>query len=158
MSQDLTDDKSTLVQVMAWCRQATSHHLNQWWPRSLSPYGVARIQWVKYVRVCVMQSCENLTQNILMQNCGILIHVCWKPLCFHMSKTALSKSVSYKLHTKMHWLFYAMEVIPSAKIRILMHSSFMLTLGFISSWSSCFIVRGKTIIIKRNLWWYCWTK
>ena len=26
--QDLIDDKSTLVQVMAWCRQATSHYLN----------------------------------------------------------------------------------------------------------------------------------
>ena len=26
------DDKSTLVQVMAWCRQATSHYLNQCWP------------------------------------------------------------------------------------------------------------------------------
>ena len=33
MPQDLTDDKSTLVQVMAWCRQATSHYLNQCWPR-----------------------------------------------------------------------------------------------------------------------------
>ena len=31
MSLDLTDDKSTLVQVMAWCRQATSHHLSQYW-------------------------------------------------------------------------------------------------------------------------------
>ena len=40
-------DKSTLVQVMAWCRQATSHYLSQWWPRSLSPYGVTRPQWVK---------------------------------------------------------------------------------------------------------------
>ena len=29
MIQDLTDDKSTLVQVMAWCRQAKSHYLNQ---------------------------------------------------------------------------------------------------------------------------------
>ena len=29
MPQDLTDDKSALVQVMAWCRQATSHYLNQ---------------------------------------------------------------------------------------------------------------------------------
>ena len=27
MRQALTDDKSTLVQVMAWCRQATSHYL-----------------------------------------------------------------------------------------------------------------------------------
>ena len=39
MSLDLTDDKSTLVQVMAWCHQATSHYLSQGWPRSLSPYG-----------------------------------------------------------------------------------------------------------------------
>ena len=28
MPLDLTDDKSTLVQVMAWCRQATSHCLS----------------------------------------------------------------------------------------------------------------------------------
>ena len=47
MPRDLTDDKSRLVQVMAWCRQATSHYLSQCWPRSLSPYGVTRPQWVK---------------------------------------------------------------------------------------------------------------
>ena len=46
MSLDLTD-KSTLVQVMAWCRQATSHYLSQCSSRSLSPYGIARPQWVK---------------------------------------------------------------------------------------------------------------
>ena len=46
MPQDVTDDKSTLVQVMAWCRQATSHYLNQCWPRSPTPYGVTRPQWV----------------------------------------------------------------------------------------------------------------
>ena len=40
------DDKSTLVQVMAWCHQATSHYLSQCWPRSLSPYGIPRPQWV----------------------------------------------------------------------------------------------------------------
>ena len=46
MSTDLTDDKSTLVQVMAWSHQATSHYLSQCWPRSMSPYGVTRPQWV----------------------------------------------------------------------------------------------------------------
>ena len=46
MSQGRTNDKSTLVQVMAWCPQATSHYLNQCWPRSMSPYGVTRLQWV----------------------------------------------------------------------------------------------------------------
>ena len=48
MPPDLAEDKSTLVQVMAWCRQATSHYMSQCWPRSLSPYGVTRPQWVKH--------------------------------------------------------------------------------------------------------------
>ena len=43
---NLTDEKSTLVQVMAWCRQATSHYLSQCWPRSMSPNGITRPQWV----------------------------------------------------------------------------------------------------------------
>ena len=43
---DLTDDKSTLFQVMAWCGQAASHYLSQCWPRSMLPYGVTRPQWV----------------------------------------------------------------------------------------------------------------
>ena len=46
MPLDLTDDKSTLVQVMAWCRQATSHYLSQCWPRSMLSNGVTRPQWV----------------------------------------------------------------------------------------------------------------
>ena len=39
MSLDFTDDQSILVQVMAWCLQATSHYLSQCWPRPLSPLG-----------------------------------------------------------------------------------------------------------------------
>ena len=54
MSMDLTDDKSTLVQVMAWCRQATSHYLSQCWPRSVSPYGVSRPQWVNKIGSVLM--------------------------------------------------------------------------------------------------------
>ena len=46
MSLDLADDESTLVQVMAWCRQATSHYLSQCWPSSMSPYGITRPQWI----------------------------------------------------------------------------------------------------------------
>ena len=47
---NFNDEKSTLVQVMAWCRQATSHYLTQCWPRFLSPYGVTRPQWVNTSR------------------------------------------------------------------------------------------------------------
>ena len=46
LSQDLTDDRSTLVQVMVWCHQATSHYLRPCWFRSVSPYDVTRPQWV----------------------------------------------------------------------------------------------------------------
>ena len=69
MPQDLTDDKSTLVKVMAWCRQATSHYLSQCWPRSLSPNGVTRPQLVNSL---VPGRCRNNVKNIifklLMQN------------------------------------------------------------------------------------------
>ena len=47
MPLNLTDDKSTLIQVMAWCHQATSHYLSQCWPRSMSPYVITKPQWVK---------------------------------------------------------------------------------------------------------------
>ena len=60
MPLDLTDDKSTLVQVMAWCRQATSHYLSQCWPTSMSPNGVTRSQWVKHFE---LHSCLLLTQH-----------------------------------------------------------------------------------------------
>ena len=58
---DLIDDKSTFVQAMAWCRQATSHHLSQCWPRSLLPYGVIRPQWVKRVKVILVQLQPDIT-------------------------------------------------------------------------------------------------
>ena len=48
MPLNLTDDKSTMVLVMAWCHQATSHYLSQCWPRPVSPCGVTRPQWVNF--------------------------------------------------------------------------------------------------------------
>ena len=38
MPQNLTSERSTFVQVMAWCHQAPSHDLSQCWPRYMSPY------------------------------------------------------------------------------------------------------------------------
>ena len=47
--QNLSDQKSTQVQVMTWCRHATSHYLSWYWPKFLSPYhmAIASLQWVK---------------------------------------------------------------------------------------------------------------
>ena len=49
MSLDCTGDESTLVHVMVWCHQATSHYVSQCWPRSLSSYGVTRPQRVEHL-------------------------------------------------------------------------------------------------------------
>ena len=46
IEQDTFEYKSTLVQVMAWCRQATRHYLAECRPRFLSPYSTTRPQWV----------------------------------------------------------------------------------------------------------------
>ena len=39
-SKNFSEDKSTLVQVMAWCYQVTSHKLNTILPSFLTPFGV----------------------------------------------------------------------------------------------------------------------
>ena len=49
LSLAFTDDKSTLVQLIAGHRQATSQYLSQCWPSSLSPYGFTGPQWVNYM-------------------------------------------------------------------------------------------------------------
>ena len=50
VSPGLTDDTS-LVQVMAWCRQATSHYMSQCRPKSISPCGVTRPQRVNTMSI-----------------------------------------------------------------------------------------------------------
>ena len=69
MPPNLTNDKSILVYVMAWCHQAARHYQSQHWPRYLSSYGVSRPQWVNVVRIttyrwwfqicCEFISCES---------------------------------------------------------------------------------------------------
>ena len=86
MSLDLTDDPSALVQVMAWCRQATSHYLSQCWPRSLSPYGVTSPQRVntwglligfyplmfEYDTYCQTSNISHTKSQILNVSCIVL--------------------------------------------------------------------------------------
>ena len=88
ISLDLTDDKSTLVQGMAWCRQATSHYLSHCRPRLLSPYGVTRPQWVKLKCnkwcwqvwvLCPVESWDPLHLTLLNMNVlWGLIKISWK--------------------------------------------------------------------------------
>ena len=63
MSIDFTDHQSTLIQVMAWCRQAASHYLSQCWPRSMSPNGVTRPQWVNIWQGTMVVVAPAMTAN-----------------------------------------------------------------------------------------------
>ena len=61
MPHGTLEDKSTLVQVGAGYRQATSHHyLNQCWPRSMAPYGAPIPQWVNPLRAKFFRRNKNI--------------------------------------------------------------------------------------------------
>ena len=97
MRQNTFGDKSTLVQVMAWCHQAPSHYLSQCWPRSVPPYDVTRPQWVNRVicfeeiQICTCIVChswilKNLScSKIILENDKNILklwsqyYTCWWP-------------------------------------------------------------------------------
>ena len=119
MPQDLTDDKSTLVQVMAWCHQATSHYLNQCWPRSPTPYGVTRTQWVK---TSASYWCEEVgililyILNFFWENMNMYLHLCHFPT---LKLHRLLKSSLWKIMTYLLWLVIFLTLIymkPDSKV------------------------------------------
>ena len=80
MSQNLTNEKSTLVQIISWCRQETSHYPCQCWPRSMTPYGFTRPHWVKTMVSDIDTDC-GLWNNSLCENNKITTHLkiyAWK--------------------------------------------------------------------------------
>ena len=62
-------DKSTLVQVTAWCHQATRHYLDCCWPRSQTQYSITGPQcvntWTKWLTSC-RQHFENNKNCVLV--------------------------------------------------------------------------------------------
>ena len=62
-------DKSTLVQVMCWCRQTTSHSqccprsVSQCCPRFMSPYGVTRPKWLDIKHLCIAAMSNLMISN-----------------------------------------------------------------------------------------------
>ena len=72
MSLDFNDDQPTLVQLVAWCCQATSHYLSKYWPRSLSPYGVTRPQLVNTCMCIFRYTTWNAWIKLLSARCVIV--------------------------------------------------------------------------------------
>ena len=91
-------------QEMAWCRQATSHYLSQWWPSSMSPYGITRPQrldiWIKS-RLSYLLSCH-VPQNF--QRLSWLPCSCRTPLgqqsWSHFQQYKLSQGTARKIKNK----------------------------------------------------------
>ena len=93
MPLDLIDDKSTLVQVMAWCHQATSHYLNQCWCR----YVAIRPQWVN----CEMVSQQGYNRHDMCKLCQQSEAVC----VFHEKTPVCVKGFHciHSLGSKYNW-------------------------------------------------------
>ena len=117
MSLELTDCKSPLAQVMAWCHQATSHYLSQYWPRFMSPYGVTRPQGVKqwsYISFPLKYLHQKLTFHtdhlatilICMNICTIKIHAELNIIkcCYNVVQYIM------KLHTALQWQVCRMHI------------------------------------------------
>ena len=67
---NLINGKSTWVQVMAWCHQATSHYLSQCWPRSLSPLPESKLA------VCSTTPCGVARTYFCLLLCRLLPWLC----------------------------------------------------------------------------------
>ena len=101
MPLNLTDDKSTLVQVMAWCRQATSHYLSQCWTRSLSPYGVARPQWVNMLKWWISSLITSIP-SFKKESSSALLKA--SRLCIeYFGRPAQNSWTSYSNHSPVTW-------------------------------------------------------
>ena len=86
ITEDPTAGNSTLGQVMAWCHQATSHYLNQCWPRSLIN-GITRPQWLNHQHlICIFHWFASLIWIITWRN--FMQNVCLK-VYIHCSETLL---------------------------------------------------------------------
>ena len=71
MPQDPTDDQSKFVQVMPWCRQAAIHFLGQYFPKSLSPYGVTWPQ-IFNVKIHNLSVVNHKTLPLIMEYNGVI--------------------------------------------------------------------------------------
>ena len=62
------DNKSALVQVMAWRRQATSHYLSQWWTSSPTHIYGTRGNELNYFSVLITHSKAQIRTSITLWN------------------------------------------------------------------------------------------
>ena len=72
-SQHSFENKPTLVNVMTWWHQATSHYLSQCWPRSMSSMA-SRPQWVNHRHFSVLWM--YVMDRVQLTHWGWVTHIC----------------------------------------------------------------------------------
>ena len=102
ISPDVIDDKSTLVQVMAWCCQATSHYLSQCWRRSMSTCFITRPQWVKKEHVVKGPQCGFMVASLFIDGCKS--SKTWQVICSASQGVVKKKKSAWMLTWSLtHW-------------------------------------------------------
>ena len=116
LSKDLSDNESTLVQVMDWCHQATSHYLSQSWPSCMSPHIVTKPQRVnKYPTrgvsyTIAMQKRQPLSETMMVT---LLTHICVTgPQWVNFNPACISNYNHYKEWHEITHQFQASTVQP----------------------------------------------
>ena len=68
---------------------ARSHYLSQFWPRSMSPYGITRPQWVNVLNMNGHHTCE-LFWFLYLTHWGLVTRICVGKLTIIVSDNGLS--------------------------------------------------------------------
>ena len=100
MPQNSIDDKSTLVQVMAWCLMAPSHYLNQCWPSSLLSYGITKGQWVNPLILFVFDL--SLSHWVLTVS-GTKWTLNFSIIVKYLASEKKKKILKFLIHVHLHW-------------------------------------------------------
>ena len=71
VSKGSINNDPSLIQIMAWCRSATSPHLIEWWPSSLMHISVAgNTRIVIYGECCYAMQRHRFTMNYQKARCN----------------------------------------------------------------------------------------
>ena len=79
MPRNHTNKKSMLVQVMAWCHQATSHYMSQSWPSSMSSPDLNELKNLTFLFRCKLISTQYNIERMRMRLSVLhnLLHSLW---------------------------------------------------------------------------------
>ena len=115
MPQNTFHDKSSLVQVMTWCHQATGHYLSQCRLRHMTQYGVTLPQWVNGMLTFV------LIMNDFVPPGGF-------DDAIHMTVYRQQRSISWGvvINTEWHW---TLQLVHSLKTDSRYDANFAVTGG-----------------------------